>query len=190
MPLNSLVTLACKPLMPLPCELGSISLVIPKEMDLQRAGILCPPLSNTWKASGLLLWATFSQLWAALEYSGLFFWATWRSRYGPTSDSIDCSSCKLHDPTLRATGRSAAMRASPACADSRVEVSENSCYATGRLAKLPCSSPRLYRNSGREPPTSQSSRPDSQALVYASPSQEAQVFRNLSWKPEGRALTL
>ena len=34
----------------------------------------------TWKASSLYLGATFSQLWATLGYSGLFFWATWRSR--------------------------------------------------------------------------------------------------------------
>ena len=25
------------------------------------------------------LWATFSQLWATLGYSGLLFWATWRN---------------------------------------------------------------------------------------------------------------
>ena len=36
---------------------------------------------TTWKASSLQLWATLDILWATLGYSGLLFWATWRSRH-------------------------------------------------------------------------------------------------------------
>ena len=36
-----------------------------------------PDSKPAWKASGLLLRATFDELWANLGYSGLLFWATW-----------------------------------------------------------------------------------------------------------------
>ena len=38
-------------------------------------------LGNPWKASGLLLWATFNALWSTSGYSGLLFWAIWLARF-------------------------------------------------------------------------------------------------------------
>ena len=40
-----------------------------------------PVILATWKATSPELGATLAALWATFGYSGLFFWATWRSRY-------------------------------------------------------------------------------------------------------------
>ena len=51
-----------------------------------------------WKASGRKFWATLAHLWATLWNSGLFFWATWRSRWMqlPGLHHVRCEDCRCH----------------------------------------------------------------------------------------------